>query len=60
MDDDTLMTALFLMFLARLAYLRVLSVSSKLLSAGDTQAIMTVRELPPSESCSMRVSFESL
>jgi hypothetical protein len=41
------------MFFARLAYLSVLSVSSKLLSAGDTHAIMMVRELPPSESCSI-------
>ncbi len=43
----------------RRAYLSVVSVSSKLMSAGDTQATMMVRELPPRESCSMRVSLES-
>jgi hypothetical protein len=34
-----------------LAYFRVLRDSSKLLSAGDMHAIMSVRLLPPSESC---------
>jgi hypothetical protein len=38
------------MFLALLAYFKVLRVSSKLISAGDTQAIMDVLELPPNES----------
>jgi hypothetical protein len=55
-----LMTGLFLMRRALSAYLRVLSVSSLLMSAGLTQAIITVRLLPPSESCSTRVSLESL
>ena len=41
---------LFLIFLALEAYLRVLRVSSKLISAGETQAIIEVLELPPSES----------
>lgn len=39
---------------------KALSVSCMLDSAGDTQQIMSVWLLPPSESCSMRVSFESL
>jgi hypothetical protein len=38
------------MFRALLAYLRVLSVSIKSRSDGETQAIMTVRLLPPRES----------
>ena len=44
---------------ARLAYLSVLSVSSRSASPGDTHASIIVFELPPSESCSSRVSFES-
>lgn len=40
-------------------YLRVFRVSSKLASAGETQATMRVRLLPPSESCSSLVSLES-
>lgn len=55
-----LTTGLFLMWRALSAYRSVLSVSSRLMSAGLTHAIMTVRLLPPSESCSSRVSFESL
>ena len=48
-----------LMFLALLAYLSVLMVSSYWLAAGEMVAIITVLQLPPSESFSMRVSFES-
>lgn len=48
------------MFLARLAYFRVLRVSSKLISAGETQAIIEVREFPPKESYNILVNFESL
>ena len=44
-------TGLLRMARALAAYRSVDSVSSRLMSAGDTQAIMTVRELPPSESC---------
>lgn len=44
---------------ARSAYLRVLRVSSKLTSAGDTHASMTVRELPPRLSWRSRVSRDS-
>jgi hypothetical protein len=47
------------MFLALDAYFKVLRVSSKLVSAGEQQAIIEVRELPPSESCKILVSFES-
>ena len=45
-----LMTGLFLMFLALLAYLRVFRVSSKLYSAGEIHAIIVVLEFPPKES----------
>ena len=41
---------LFLIFLALLAYLRLFKVSSKFISAGETQAIIEVLELPPKES----------
>ena len=47
-----LAVTLFLMFLALLAYFRVFRVSMKSRSEGDTQAIITVRLLPPRESCS--------
>ena len=50
---------LFLIWRARLAYLSVFSVSSRSASEGETLAIISVFELPPSESCSSRVSFES-
>mmetsp|Transcript_36192 Transcript_36192/g.91411 ORF Transcript_36192/g.91411 Transcript_36192/m.91411 type:complete len:201 (-) Transcript_36192:112-714(-) len=43
---------------ARCAYLSVLSVCSWLTSAGDTHASMSVSAVPPSESCSTRVSLE--
>ncbi len=45
--------------LARSAYLRVESVSSKFSSAGDNAAIITVFVFPPRESCNNRVSLES-
>mmetsp|Transcript_31656 Transcript_31656/g.102242 ORF Transcript_31656/g.102242 Transcript_31656/m.102242 type:complete len:219 (+) Transcript_31656:2214-2870(+) len=54
------MSSLFVICRARLAYLSVLSVSSMSASDGDTHAIMSVCALPPKESCSSRVSFESL
>lgn len=54
-----LVMALVLMFLARLAYLRVLMVYSNWLLEGLTLTIITVLQLPPSESFSSRVSFES-
>mmetsp|Transcript_5045 Transcript_5045/g.15301 ORF Transcript_5045/g.15301 Transcript_5045/m.15301 type:complete len:219 (-) Transcript_5045:647-1303(-) len=57
---SSLIFGLFLMFFARLAYLRVESVSSKFMSAGPTLAIMRVLVFPPKESCSIRVSLESL
>ena len=50
---------LVFMFLARLAYFRVFTVSSNWAAAGETVTIMTVLQLPPSESLSRRVSFES-
>jgi hypothetical protein len=51
--------ALVLMFLARLAYLRVLMVYSNWLLEGLTLTIITVLQLPPSESFNNLVSFES-
>lgn len=45
-----LTTGLFLMFLALEAYFIVPRDSSKLLSAGETQAIIVVLEFPPNES----------
>ena len=48
------MTGLLLMLRALAAYRSVLVDSSKLLSAGETQAIMTVLELPPRLSCNPR------
>ena len=51
---------LFLIFLALDAYLRVVKVSSKLKSAGEIAAIITVLVLPPRESYSNLVSLESL
>lgn len=48
-----------LMFLARLAYLSVLCVSSNVKISGDIHAIITVLQFPPSESLSIRVSLES-
>mmetsp|Transcript_26758 Transcript_26758/g.64883 ORF Transcript_26758/g.64883 Transcript_26758/m.64883 type:complete len:208 (-) Transcript_26758:541-1164(-) len=53
------MTGLFLMFRARFAYLSVLRVSSKFVSDGLTQAIMSVWLFPPSESCSSLVILAS-
>ena len=47
-----LAVTLFRMFRARLAYFKVLRVSMKSRSEGDTQAIISVRELPPKESWS--------
>jgi hypothetical protein len=49
----------FVMFLAREAYFSVLRVSSHTMAAGLTQAIMYVLVLPPRESLSNLVSFES-
>lgn len=46
--------------LARFAHCSVLCVSSMSFELGDTHTIMTVRQLPPSENLSSRVSFESL
>lgn len=47
------------MFLALLAYFKVLIVSSVYEPAGLMVAIMTVLQLPPRESLSIRVSLES-
>ena len=48
---ETLATALFCTALALLAYCRVESVSWRLISAGEMQASIRVRLLPPRESC---------
>ena len=50
---------LFLILRARSAYLNVETVSSKFVSAGETQAIIKVCEFPPKESCKSRVNLES-
>ena len=47
-------------FLELAAYSSVEMVSSRLMEAGDTVAMIDVFVLPPSESCSSRVSFDSL
>lgn len=47
------------MFLALSAYFKVLYVSSYEALDGDTAAIITVLQFPPSESCKSLVSFES-
>ena len=57
--DMTLRATCVLRFLARLAYLSVLTVSSNWRCEGEMLAIMTVRQLPPSESLSSRVILES-
>mmetsp|Transcript_21408 Transcript_21408/g.66389 ORF Transcript_21408/g.66389 Transcript_21408/m.66389 type:complete len:347 (-) Transcript_21408:1106-2146(-) len=63
MAADTLSTLRSIriwMFLARLAYLRVLIDSSSARIEGLTLAIIVVRQLPPSESFRSRVSLLSL
>mmetsp|Transcript_69640 Transcript_69640/g.191123 ORF Transcript_69640/g.191123 Transcript_69640/m.191123 type:complete len:401 (+) Transcript_69640:521-1723(+) len=57
--DCTLRCTFVFRFFARLAYLSVLIVSSNWRCDGETLAIMTVRQLPPRESFSSRVIFES-
>ncbi len=47
------------MFLALLAYLRVLTVSSNCISPGEMVAIITVLQLPPRLSFNIRVSLLS-
>ena len=47
-------------FLEDAAYCSVESVSSRLMEAGDTVAMIDVFVFPPRESCSSRVSFDSL
>ncbi len=46
-QQDSKKQTLFRMFRARCAYLRAVIDSSKFVSAGDTQQIITVRLLPP-------------
>lgn len=50
---------LFKIVFARIANRRVDSVWLKLHTAGDTQQIIDVKELPPSAYCRILVSFES-
>ena len=58
--DSSLMTALFLISLARYANFKVDNVSPTEMDAAVTFAMMTVLELPPSESLSKKVSLLSL
>ena len=57
--SSTLRFTSVLMFFARFAYFNVFSVSSNDAFDAEMLAIMTVRQLPPRESLSRRVSFES-
>ena len=55
----TCTAGLFWIFLARDAKCSVLAVSSRCRDDGETQASISVRPSPPSESISRRVSLES-
>eukprot|EP00760_Papus_ankaliazontas_P036541 PhM_4_TR8340/c0_g1_i1/m.17916 len=57
--ESTLITATFVIFLARSAYLSVFRDSSTFTTLGLTMASMCVRLLPPSASLSSHVSVES-
>jgi hypothetical protein len=59
-NESSLLTrAWFLIDLARMPKRRVESVSASLYEAGEQLMMSVVRELPPSDSCRMRVNFES-
>lgn len=60
MNSAALILTEVLISLARLAYFSVLRVSSYILDEGLTLAIITVLQLPPKESLSIRVSLLSL
>ena len=55
----TLIFAWLRIAFARHANCSVVTVSSSAAASGQTHAIIAVRQLPPNESCSIRVSFES-
>lgn len=57
---DSLITALFLIFLAESAYLSVDNDSSKLSKAGEIAQIITVLEFPPKALASNLVNALSL
>ena len=59
-NDSSLIKALTLTILARLAKFNVDKVSWKLKAMLETAAIIIVLELPPNESLSKHVSLESL
>ena len=59
-DSSTLIRAEFLIDLARIPNLRVDRVSGSLKDEGEQLMMRVVLELPPSDSCNIRVSFESL
>jgi hypothetical protein len=58
-ESSALTRALFLMLFARMPKRSVESVSASLYDDGEQLMTSVVRELPPSDSCRMRVSFES-
>ena len=58
-DSSALTRAVFLMDLARIPKRRVDSVSASLYAEGEQLIMRVVRELPPSDSCRIRVSLES-
>lgn len=58
-ESSALTRAEFLMDLARIPNRRVERVSASLYDDGEQLMIKVVRELPPRDSCRIRVSFES-
>ena len=58
-ESSTLTRAVFLILFARIPNRRVESVSASLYEDGEQLMISVVLELPPRDSCNIRVSFES-
>lgn len=58
-ESSWLTRAVFLIDFARIPNRRVDKVSASLYAEGEQLMIRVVRELPPSDSCRIRVSFES-
>lgn len=58
-DSSALTRAVFLIDLARIPKRRVDCVSDSLYAEGEQLIIRVVRELPPSDSCRIRVNLES-
>ena len=58
-DSSALTRALFLIDLARMPNRNVDNVSGSLYEDGEQLIMRVVREFPPSDSCNIRVNFES-